>query len=113
MKKRPCVKKNLNASRPSEHPPVKGENVKTFGWDQRLQIQNLPMAFERVPLKYGSNIGMSRLTVVIFLWRAVEFACFIAHGSVEFCEATPIGLADDSKESLYGREIDRDLLRSA
>ena len=24
----------------------------------------------------------------------------IAHGSVEFCEATPIGLADESKESL-------------
>ena len=33
----------------------------------------------------------------------------IAHGSVEFCEATPIGLADESKESLYGRETDRDL----
>ena len=42
----------------------------------------------------------------------------IAHGSVEFCEATPIGLvADESKESLNGRETDRDLrnadLRSA
>ena len=41
----------------------------------------------------------------------------IAHGSVEFCEATPIGLADESKESLYGHETDRDLrysdLRSA
>ena len=41
----------------------------------------------------------------------------IAHGSVEFCEATPVGLADESKESLYGRETDRDLrnagLRSA
>ena len=36
----------------------------------------------------------------------------IAHGSVEFCEATPIGLADESKESFYGRESDRDL-RSA
>ena len=36
----------------------------------------------------------------------------IAHGSVEFCEATPIGLVDESKESLYGRETDRDL-RSA
>ena len=34
----------------------------------------------------------------------------IAHGSAEFCEATPIGLADVSKESLYGRETDRDLL---
>ena len=24
----------------------------------------------------------------------------IAHGSVEFCEATPIGLVDESKEAL-------------
>ena len=31
-----CVflKKNLNAPRPSEHPPVRGKNVKTFRWDQ-------------------------------------------------------------------------------
>ena len=36
----------------------------------------------------------------------------IAHGSVEFCEATPIGLADESKEPLYGRETDRDLRNS-
>ena len=36
----------------------------------------------------------------------------IAHVSVEFCEATPIGLVDESKEFLYGREMDRDL-RSA
>ena len=28
---------------------------------------------------------------------------------VEFCEATPISLVDESKESLYGRETDRDL----
>ena len=34
-----CVKKNLNASRPSEHPPVRGENVKTFRWDHRLQYK--------------------------------------------------------------------------
>ena len=41
----------------------------------------------------------------------------VAHGRVEFCEATPIGLADESKESWYGRKTDRDLrsadLRSA
>ena len=36
----------------------------------------------------------------------------IANGSVEFCEATPIGLVDEPKVSLYGRETDRDL-RSA
>ena len=33
----------------------------------------------------------------------------IAHGSIEFCGATSIGLAGESKESLYGRETDRDL----
>ena len=36
----------------------------------------------------------------------------IAHGSVEFCEATPFDLVDELKESFYGRETDRDL-RSA
>ena len=39
------LKKNLNASRPSEHPPVRVENVKTFMWDHRLQIlvnSNIP-----------------------------------------------------------------------
>ena len=34
-------KENRNAPRPSEHPPVRGGDVKTFRWDQRLQIQNL------------------------------------------------------------------------
>ena len=29
-----CLKKNLNAPRPSEHPLVRGKNVKTFRWDQ-------------------------------------------------------------------------------
>ena len=48
-----CLKKNLNASRPSEHPPVRGKNVKTFRWDHiRLQRQNLFMAFKRVPRWY-------------------------------------------------------------
>ena len=37
----------------------------------------------------------------------------IAHGSVEFYEATPIGLADESWESLSGYETDRDHLRNA
>ena len=30
------LKNNLNASRPSEHPQVRGQNVKTFSWDHRL-----------------------------------------------------------------------------
>ena len=36
----------------------------------------------------------------------------IADESVELCEATPIGLVDEPKVSLYGRETDQDL-RSA
>ena len=31
-------------------PQAGGGNVKTFRWDHRLQIQNLFMAFKRVPL---------------------------------------------------------------
>ena len=37
------LKKNQNAPRPSEHPPVRGKkNVKTFRWDLRLQINTNP-----------------------------------------------------------------------
>ena len=43
-----CLKKNVNASRPSEHPSVSGENVKTFRSDHRLQSQNIFKAFKRV-----------------------------------------------------------------
>ena len=43
------LKKILNASRSSEHPPVRGKSVKTFRYDRRLQRQNLFMAFKRVP----------------------------------------------------------------
>ena len=43
------LKKNLNASKPSEHPPDRRENVKTLRWEYRLQRQNLLMAFNRVP----------------------------------------------------------------
>ena len=32
---RMVFEKKLNASRPSEHPPVRGKNVKTFRWDHR------------------------------------------------------------------------------
>ena len=42
--------RNQNAPRPSEHPPVREENMsKRLGGDQRLRIQNLLMAFKRVP----------------------------------------------------------------
>ena len=36
-----CLKKRkLDASRPSGHPPIREENVKTFRWDHRLQRLN-------------------------------------------------------------------------
>ena len=39
-------------------PQSGGKNVKMFRWDHRLQIQNLFMAFKRVPLSMVfSNIG--------------------------------------------------------
>ena len=38
------LKKNLNAPRPFEHPPVRGEHVKkTFRWNYRLQINTKPL----------------------------------------------------------------------
>ena len=43
------LKRNLNQSRPFEHHPVRAGNVKTLRWDDRLQIQNICMAFEQVP----------------------------------------------------------------
>ena len=52
-----CFKKNLNASRPSEHPTVKGKNVKTFRWNHRLQRQNLVIPVDLNGFPDGSNIG--------------------------------------------------------
>ena len=47
---------NLNASRPSEHPPVRGENLKKFRCDHNgLQIQTSPWHLNGFP--DGSNIG--------------------------------------------------------
>ena len=66
------------------------------------------------------NKGLSqaiRLELEVFQkpWAAdtcISFKYFhlsLAHGSVEFCEATPVDLPDEPKESLYGGETDRDL----
>ena len=53
------LKKNQNAPRPSELLPVRGKKCQIVYQDRRdhrFQIQNLFMAFKRVPL-CGSNIG--------------------------------------------------------
>ena len=52
-----CLKNELNASRPSEHPSIRGKNVKIFRWDHRLQRRNPFMAFKWVPRDGSSNIG--------------------------------------------------------
>ena len=46
-----CLKKNQNAPRPSEHPPVRGGEMskRSVRWDQRLQIHTV---FNRV--RYGT-----------------------------------------------------------
>ena len=50
-----CLKKKMNASRPSELSPPGGKNVKTFRWDRRLQRQNPFMAF--IVVSYIERIG--------------------------------------------------------
>ena len=43
-------KENQNTPRPSEHPPVTGGKMsKRLGEIKRLQIQNLFMAFKKIP----------------------------------------------------------------
>ena len=44
--------------------------------------------------------------------EATRLGNLLSQTGVEFCEATPIGLVDEPKVSVYGRETDRDL-RSA
>ena len=44
-----CLKKNQSNLDLLSIPQLGGGNVKTFRLDQRLQIQNLFMAFKRVP----------------------------------------------------------------
>ena len=63
--------------RPSEHPPVRGGNVKTFRWDHRLQIQNLFMAFNGFPdgiivtlLGQHYNTG-EKPTVILYTYYVV------------------------------------------
>ena len=54
-----CLKKKMNASRPSEHPPVGAGNVETFRWDYRLQRQNLFMSIPHSDL-FKKNLNPSK-----------------------------------------------------
>ena len=55
-----------NASRPSEHPPVRGENIKTFRWDHKLRgiETGSPMV---VNLGQQFNIG-DKPTVILYTY---------------------------------------------
>ena len=59
------LKKNSIASRPSEHTPSQGEKIKTFWWDNRLQIQNLFMPFKRVSRWYNTE---EKPTVMLYTY---------------------------------------------
>ena len=50
-----CLKKNLNASRPSEHSSVRGENVKTLGGIIGCKYKTSSWHLNGFP--DGSNIG--------------------------------------------------------
>ena len=71
------LKKYMDASRPSEHPPVRGKNVKTLmRWgSNRLQRQNLFMAFKRVPLcmvvTLGQQYNVGEKPTVIILYTYI------------------------------------------
>ena len=51
-----CLKKNQNAPRPSEHPPVKGKNVKRSGEIIGCKYKTSSWHLNGFPY-YGSNIG--------------------------------------------------------
>ena len=57
----------------------------------------------------GQRIFITRTYGLSFQTNYLYGKVVIAHESVEFCEATPIDLANEPKESLYRRETDRDL----
>ena len=66
-----CLKKNLNACRPSENPRVKGKNAKTLRWDHRLQSQISLWHLNGFP--YGSNNGPTvyvgeKPTVILYIY---------------------------------------------
>ena len=61
----------MNASRPSEHPPVRGGNVKTFRrWDHGLQRQNVfLMVFKRV--------GFDDIIIVLYCYYCIVLYCIV------------------------------------
>ena len=61
----------MNASRRSWHPLVKGENVKIFRCDYRLQTQNLLLAFKRDPRGQYNNVR-EKPTVILYTYYIIN-----------------------------------------
>ena len=84
------------------------------GWEENTHTHTILGFFDSTPA--DSNVCILHVlhsSTGTYKFVQQHTKVVIAHGSVEFCEATPIiGLADESKESLYGGETDRNL-RSA
>ena len=74
------LKKIQNAPRPSEYPPVRGENVKTFRWDHWLQKSWSHTHFpnlERVSGSFFRWNGQSFLNCGIFFFLSEKSKVFL------------------------------------
>ena len=81
-----CIKKKQNAPILSEHPPVRRKIVKTFRWDQRLQIQKekLERAYT-FPSPGGKNVKT-------FKWeRSRLLLCYCKRRSASESEGITLG----------------------
>ena len=80
-----CIKKNQNAPILSEHPPVRRKIVKTFRWDQRLQIQKekLERAYT-FPSPRGKNVKT-------FRWERRLLLCYCKRRSASESEGITLG----------------------
>ena len=58
-----CLKKNLNVSRPSEHPPVRGKKMSTFLGDRIIGCKDKNSSWHLIGFPDGSNIGSSQYNV--------------------------------------------------
>ena len=63
-------------------PPSRGKkNVKTFRWDRRLQIQNLFMAFKRVPDGTAESRDLSVIDSAIAISTVLYILYSLLHGT--------------------------------
>ena len=98
--------KNLKESRPSEHPPVSGENVETFRGDYRLYIFFFASVFlseQAACLLYIKKISSSRFAAVntcIYQSRSDRQCCHFGH-----CIASVTVVATTMLHANSGRKV--------